>query len=260
MNNRLRSENRKKDFDKKWSKIFNYRGSDDYQLIIDHLKYMDNKNLFSDRIVILLKLDELRPLHTTSSIERFFGYSAEEFIKENHFYALGNNPTQAATFLKIAQCISDFHSPDLDKSSYNIKYISAGVPFLHKDGSLRRSLTKYHIDEIHKGVLPPVDIIVTYDVTPLMKGDQFWIYQEKIVNGKFISRFYTDSKTENFLITPREKEILQLIASGKSSKMIGDILNISLETVGQHRKNMIKRTLARDSSSLIQLCKICEVI
>ena len=109
LNNQFISKRNKKVFDQKWSQIFNYRGSDDYQLIIDHLKYMDCKNLFSDRIVTLLKLDELRPIHTSSSIENIFGYSSEEFIKDNHFYNLGNNPVQAASFIKIAQYLSLIH-------------------------------------------------------------------------------------------------------------------------------------------------------
>ena len=61
------------------------------------------------------------------------------------------------------------------------------------------------------------------------------------------------------LITEREKEILTLISNGMSSKEVANELSISKETVSQHRKNMINRINAKDTSCLIHLCKSCDV-
>ncbi len=44
------------------------------------------------------------------------------------------------------------------------------------------------------------------------------------------------------MLTPREREVLQLIAEGKSGKDIANILQISIKTVEYHREN-IKRKL-----------------
>ena len=41
------------------------------------------------------------------------------------------------------------------------------------------------------------------------------------------------------LLTPREREILQLIAEGKSNKEIANLLNLSLYTVETHRSNIL---------------------
>ena len=51
-----------------------------------------------------------------------------------------------------------------------------------------------------------------------------------------------------------------LIAAGKSTKEVAAELFISTDTVSQHRKNMIRKMMAKDTSSLIHLCKICEII
>lgn len=51
---------------------------------------------------------------------------------------------------------------------------------------------------------------------------------------------YDASKTELFF-SVREKEILQLIADGKSSQEIADLLFIEKSTVDSHRKNMSKK-------------------
>ncbi len=53
------------------------------------------------------------------------------------------------------------------------------------------------------------------------------------------------------MITPKEKEILQLIADGLSSKEIARRLNISFYTVQTHRKNMLAKVGAKNTAELI---------
>jgi DNA-binding NarL/FixJ family response regulator len=43
------------------------------------------------------------------------------------------------------------------------------------------------------------------------------------------------------LLTPREREILQLVAEGKSNKDIANLLNLSLYTVETHRGNILEK-------------------
>jgi DNA-binding CsgD family transcriptional regulator len=53
------------------------------------------------------------------------------------------------------------------------------------------------------------------------------------------------------MITPKEKEILQLIADGLSSKQIAEKLNISFYTVQTHRKNMLAKMGVKNTPELI---------
>ena len=43
------------------------------------------------------------------------------------------------------------------------------------------------------------------------------------------------------LLTPREREILQLIAEGRSNKEIANLLNVSVYTIETHRSNIMKK-------------------
>jgi two-component system response regulator NreC len=43
------------------------------------------------------------------------------------------------------------------------------------------------------------------------------------------------------LLTPREREVLQLIAEGKSNKEVADMLNLSVYTVETHRGNLMEK-------------------
>jgi DNA-binding NarL/FixJ family response regulator len=52
------------------------------------------------------------------------------------------------------------------------------------------------------------------------------------------------------LLTPREEEVVKLIAEGHSSKDIADQLTISVKTVERHRANILEKLGMRDRTEL----------
>jgi DNA-binding NarL/FixJ family response regulator len=55
------------------------------------------------------------------------------------------------------------------------------------------------------------------------------------------------------LLTPREREVLQLIAEGHTNMAIANILTISVKTVEKHRANIMHKMEADDLPTLIRL-------
>src|ERR1043165_8621584 len=53
-------------------------------------------------------------------------------------------------------------------------------------------------------------------------------------------------------VTPREKEVLELVAKGNSTKQIADLLGISIRTVESHRINMLKKLKVNNTAGLIK--------
>ena len=53
-------------------------------------------------------------------------------------------------------------------------------------------------------------------------------------------------------LTPREKQVLKLIAEGFSTKMIADMLHISINTVETHRRHLLEKLAAKNSMELIK--------
>ena len=53
-------------------------------------------------------------------------------------------------------------------------------------------------------------------------------------------------------VTPREKEVLELVAGGRSTKQIADKLKISIRTVESHRINMLKKFDVSNTAELIK--------
>lgn len=64
--------------------------------------------------------------------------------------------------------------------------------------------------------------------------------------------FFSNNKVECKL-THREKEVLELVVKGKTSKEISDELNISIETVDTHRKNILRSIGRRSMNEIIIL-------
>src|SRR5207247_10998126 len=53
-------------------------------------------------------------------------------------------------------------------------------------------------------------------------------------------------------LTPHQREILQLIAEGKTTKEIAFLLNLSVKTVETHRAQLMERLAIRDVAGLVR--------
>lgn len=63
-------------------------------------------------------------------------------------------------------------------------------------------------------------------------------------------------------LSPREREVLQLIAEGHTNKQIAEILSISIKTVQAHRNNLMQKLDLHDRGELIKYAiqkKIIEI-
>jgi two-component system response regulator NreC len=61
----------------------------------------------------------------------------------------------------------------------------------------------------------------------------------------------TGGESSYDLLTPREREVLQLIAEGKSNKEVADMLNLSVYTVETHRGNLMDKLKLKGVAELI---------
>lgn len=68
-------------------------------------------------------------------------------------------------------------------------------------------------------------------------------------NNELIQKYYVKYN----LLTCREKEIIKLVADGKSSYAISDMLFISQHTVNNHRKNILNKLKVKSLAELIKL-------
>ncbi|MDT0386377.1 MULTISPECIES: response regulator [Streptomyces] len=66
----------------------------------------------------------------------------------------------------------------------------------------------------------------------------------------YLDRARHGEETPDQVLTPREEEVLKLVAEGHSSKEIADLLFISVKTVQRHRANLLQKLGLRDRLEL----------
>ncbi len=71
--------------------------------------------------------------------------------------------------------------------------------------------------------------------------------------GQALAEYQKSSKTELPVLTPREKEILELIAEGYTNPQIASKIFLSQFTVDSHRKNLLAKLNVKNTATLIKL-------
>ena len=69
--------------------------------------------------------------------------------------------------------------------------------------------------------------------------------------NEFLKGMETNLKSKGDIFSQREREVLELLAKGKSSREIADTLFITERTVESHRKNMIEKGRVKNTVELI---------
>jgi len=72
------------------------------------------------------------------------------------------------------------------------------------------------------------------------------------VRQRLLHKLQNPRKDEAPLLTPRETEVLSLVANGYTNKEIAERLYISVKTVEAHRSHIVERIGAESRSDLIQ--------
>ena len=153
----------------------------------------------------------------------------------------------------------------LDVSMPNLRGIEAIPEIRHVQPDVKVLILTMHKEEeyLYQAISAGADGY-------LLKEDaekELFFAIESIRNGKiYISPGLADQSMQNWArmrrgeedppradaLTVRQREILKMIAEGKSNKEIGDLLCISVRTVERHRANMMDKLNIRKTAELVQ--------
>ena len=76
-------------------------------------------------------------------------------------------------------------------------------------------------------------------------------FSTRVSEAAVISDASDNAKSSRSRLTPREREILQLLAEGKSNKEVASLLNISVNTAEAHRANIMLKLDVRSLAELV---------
>jgi DNA-binding NarL/FixJ family response regulator len=72
------------------------------------------------------------------------------------------------------------------------------------------------------------------------------------VSTMVLKGYLNPATRESPVLTPREREIVQLVAEGKSTKEVADKLKISPKTADTHRTNIMRKLNLHSVSELVR--------
>jgi DNA-binding NarL/FixJ family response regulator len=95
---------------------------------------------------------------------------------------------------------------------------------------------------------PPAEVI---RAIRKVSGGQFYLAEgiEQVV-AEYVQTSGASEGSVFGVLSSREREVLQLLAEGKSTKQIGDLLNVSVKTVETHRQHIMDKLHLRTIAEL----------
>ena len=147
----------------------------------------------------------------------------------------GLEAVRLAAELKPRVIVMDFTMPGLDGATAT-RQILATTPTIAVLMLSMHSGENYVRNALDAGATgyllkDAVDVDLPEAIRKIARG-------EKYLSPSLAQAAFADDDTLS-KITPREKQVLTLIAQGKSNKEIGGILNLSANTVAVHRANLM---------------------
>jgi DNA-binding CsgD family transcriptional regulator len=219
--------------------------------------YINEFSASDNSIRIIFDHANFKNLHISNNIEALWGYSIDEFYNLNiaTFFKLfvAEHQDFPIQWLKWAFAIQSQLG-----ISFNGKQAMCGIKAIRKDGELMRLLIRQSALETNEKGIPTISALTIDNITHLIKADFYWGRMECGIEKKqhhhFLSNDVKNKATDIF--NEKEKEVIRLLAYGKESKEIGTLLFMSSHTVDNYRRKMITRTGLRDTTALIQICRM----
>ena len=221
-------------------------------------------NVFSkneNAVKVIFDHANFKILHISDNVQAITGYTDEEFGKANILFTLKFITLEHFNFMYVwLKWAIGIHAQLGDLN--NAKQAVCGVKLNHKNGRVMRMMFRHTALEMADSGAIKVAAISIDDIGHLLKGDFYWGRMAFDETERDIHHFISTDKKDisHDIISGREKDVLRLIAEGRESKEIAETLFLSSHTVDNHRRNMIARTGAKDTTALVQICRMAGII
>jgi len=167
--------------------------------------------------------------------------------------ANGKEAVELAAKLKPDIVLMDVAMPELNGIEATRKMVEANsrlrvlVLSMHKEAVYVREILRAGA----RGYIlkDAIDTELLNAVRSVARGDG---YISPAVSGALLNDYRKDVTDPVDLLSPREREVLQLIAEGKTNKEIATKLNLSVYTVDSHRGKIMEKLNLHSTGELVR--------
>ncbi|MFC0181545.1 regulatory protein, luxR family [Pseudarcicella hirudinis] len=200
-----------------------------------------------------------------ANTELALGIASDEFLEKGfstYFRSMvkdKSNITVVPSLLKFL--IDSVNLAPLEIRKDFIAY-AFGMQHMHPSGKPFTTLAQLFGLEFDEHDYPSLCFFIVQDVSHLVKNIQQIWGRISFNTNEFVTTFSSKEtgKPKADIFSERETDVLKLLLKGQESKQIAEKLFISSNTVDNHRKNMIRKLDARDTTALVQLSKLLGIL
>ncbi|TXE14581.1 response regulator transcription factor [Algoriphagus aquimarinus] len=254
----LRKQNKYTQFFQEW-KEQKFEEHPDEQRKMDELELLSqNIGMKEGLTIACFDYRNLSLAFFTGNVGELTGYPASMFREKGMETTFSmTHPEDRSELVRFQKIVFDsFHQLSLvEKYTFEFSYTTRWVHRItNKVTWVLGKARPYLIDSAGNFAMD-LHIIVQLHTPPKIMGyDWNYSFQKEDGTRVFVSKNSPNSRIVT--LTKKEKEIVKLILDGKESKEIAENLNISVNTVGTHRKNILKKLNARNVGEMVKILSI----
>jgi len=237
-----------------------YSFEPDYSKIGAVMQLYEKMTFFKNTAIFLYDHKNMQFIYVSENIVDILGYTSEEIKSMGmRFYFKIFHPSHRNFPFKQIKIEAKLYPDWSMKPMINRKVYLAGLKLMHKNGQLIKGFFKVKTLVVNEHNLPELSIIQGEEFSHFFKGDGYWIRLAlEELTYCYVHNF--GKKEFKDLISSSELSILRLIAKNKTTKEISELLYLSTGTIDSHRKNMIARSGTVNTTALVHLCKMAEIL
>ncbi|WP_028979158.1 LuxR C-terminal-related transcriptional regulator [Sporocytophaga myxococcoides] len=197
----------------------------------------------------------------SSNIKSLLGFDHKKFLQGNIQFILSLlHPTQRDLFdNEILPLLFKYYHLYSQKRKVTDLKCSFTLKMRRSDGNYIWTLLELRPFKTNSKGQPIHSILSISDISLFKKDEVNEFLVCKKSDAGLLKKIFSTSFSSTgakYKFSKRELEIISLLAEGKTSKKIGEILNLSVHTVSTHRKNMIEKSSVQNTTELIKLATI----
>ena len=234
---------------------------EDYKLIIPKIELLERLSEVERSIYAIYDMNRGNYLLKSKEQKKLFGFSenSDNLANDTEVQYQNIHPDDLPFVLETENMTYHFFSQltATEKKDYKLVY---DFRIKNMEGIYLRYIHQTIILELDKNGKSWLSLVIS-DLLSERTGNE--VSERKMINmktGKLHLFNIVDGCNSGALLTKRETEILDFIARGYDSKNISDKLFISINTVNNHRQNILHKTRTENTTQALLYAKRLGII
>ncbi len=222
----------------------------DYKRLERHIPFLEQLDSIGNTLVSVFDLHQKKHVYRSAAYIKKLGLKGDKALVKDGLDAL-MHPEDLESAVKAGYFFISLALGELKPVAKHYKMIQ-DFRIANGEGGWIRMVEQFILLETDHLGNPWLSLSLV-DISP--DQDQNLPYRARLVNqlnGNIITMPSSDPAESLELLSSREKEILNLIASGYISKQIADKLFVSVHTVNTHRQNILGKLKTGNMAAAIR--------